>query len=241
MLLKYFDLYTLKGMQIIPVYKNSKVPVGKNWNRNWNKEKCREMIATGNYNLGILLGDIVDVEGDTPEANDLLTRMIDGLPHPMYRSSRSIHHLFINPDPHLTATRFQDIEFRGQLHQSVLPPSTHEDGTGYLWLRGTSLDIPDMPQELRDFYFKNRREVRPRYFFRRGPKPLPHGLKKTTCSCCGKVEVIHKKRLMLEVRAFAEHHLPWMCHCCRKMDVREACRRIRQTLEQPKVVIFASS
>lgn len=233
LLLKYFDLYTDMGMKVIPVYRNSKVPVGKNWNGKYNKEKCRGMVGTGSYNIGVLLGDYVDVEGDTPEANDLLMRMIDGLPHPMYRSSRSVHHLFQSPDLELTATRFYDIEFRGQLHQSVLPPSVHESGQDYCWLKGTKFPIPQMPEELRDFYFKNRRENKRRRPAKQEKRHLPHGLLNTECKVCHSFEIIHKKRLKLEVRAFAEYRLPWMCHKCRELDVRDACRRIRKTLEQP--------
>lgn len=235
MLLKYFDLYTGIGMQIIPVYRDSKIPVGKKWNIQWNRDKSREMIATGKYNIGLLLGEIVDVEGDTEEANEFLTKLIGNVPHPMYRSSRSVHHLFLTVDPDLTSTRFQDIEFRGRLHQSVLPPSTHENGADYKWLRGSVLQPPTMPNALREFYFANKRVKPQRKFVPK--KQLPHGLMKTVCKSCNCVEIIHKKRLMLEVRAFAENKLPWMCHECRELDVRDACRRIRNTLEQSELVI----
>ncbi len=232
MYLKYFDLYASMGMKVIPVYRDSKIPVGKNWNDAWDRDKCREMVGTGDYNLGLLLGDTVDVEGDTAEANDLLVRMMDGSPHPTYRSSRSMHHLFQNPDPSLTARRFDDIEFRGHRHHSVLPPSRHESGVDYAWLRGTKFPAPPMPEELKDFYFEHRREV-----VRPTPprRKLPRGVFKTVCKICKGREVIHKKRLMLEVRAFAEHQLPWMCHKCRELDVREACRRIRKTLQLQEV------
>ncbi len=239
MFLKYFDFYSSVGMKIIPVYLGSKVPVGKSWNLDWNKDKCREMVKTENFNIGILLGEIVDVEGDTPQANDLLTQMIGSIPHPMYRSNRSIHHLFQSPDPELTAVHFHDIEFRGMLHQSVLPPSVHESGVEYCWLRGTKFPIPPMPLELLSFYLKNKREnkvVKHVKRIKNVRRPLPHGLVKTLCRVCGNNEKIHKKRLKLEVRAFADLALPWMCHKCRELDMRVACRQIRKTLDQTKEI-----
>lgn len=230
MLLKFFDVYVGMGWQPIPVHPMSKIPVGKNWNKDWDYDRCRDAFARNpNYNMGVLLGNIVDVEGDTPEANDLLLRMIDGVPHPYFRSSRSIHHLFQNPDPNLTATRFGGIEFRGYRHQSLLPPSVHENGTSYVWQSGRDeFPPPPMPEELLDFYLKNRREQRPqkqvsRY---RAPKLKP-GHTRTRCKICDQLIFIHKKRLMLEVRAFAERGYSWMCHTCRPFDVRNACRQIR--------------
>lgn len=188
------------------------------------------MIIAGDCNLGILLGDIVDVEGDTEEANDALLHMIGSVPHPMYRSNRSIHHLFQSPDPFLTATRFYDIEFRGHRHQSVLPPSKHASGEEYRWLRGTVFPVPPMPQELQSFYFRNKKQKCRHTSIK--PKVLPHGLVKTSCNICGGSENIHRKRLRLEVQAFADFRLPWMCHKCRELDMRPSCRKIRKTLDQ---------
>lgn len=227
-MLKYFDKYSALGLKVIPVYRNSKVPVGRNWNQNYNRERCRQAVATGQYNLGLLLGDLVDVEGDSDEGNDLLARLIDGVPHPMWRSSRSVHHLFRNPDNTLQTCRFFDIEFRAHGVQSVLPPSIHEDGSPYLWLEKSEFPVPPMPQALLDFYSQHRRTAPATKIKPKGKT----GFLKTRCKVCGSMESIHQKRLLLEVRAFKEFKLPWMCHGCREIDVRPTCRNIRKLIQR---------
>jgi hypothetical protein len=188
--------------------------------------------------MGIILGDIVDVEGDTQEGNDLLIRMIDGLPHPMFRSSKSIHHLFLSPDPNLTRRVIGGIEFRGHFHQSVVPPSIHEYGNRYQWLYGSKFPPPVMPNELLQLYLTNCGEAKKI----KTPRPRPErqrrrkkkiGYTKTECRVCKNEFYVHKKRLMLEVRVFkGEYGLPWMCHGCREFDLREPCRILRKTLER---------
>lgn len=66
------------------------------------------------------------------------------------------------------------------------------------------------------------------------PKPKPKnkpGHIKTHCNCCNNNFWIHKKRLFLEVKAFKEQSLLWMCHGCRKIDIRDTCRIIRKKME----------
>jgi hypothetical protein len=232
MFLKYFDLYVTAGLKPIAVYKETKQPVGYNWNRNWNPEKWREYFQDDNdlYSMGILLGNIVDVEGDTEEANKMLFDLVGDIPHPMYKSSRSIHHLFQTPDLTLTKSTYQGIEFRGFLHHSVVPPSIHISGSQYKFLRGTKFPIPEMPLELMRFYFDHKiKSIKPRT-----PKKVVKkkpGYINTQCKICYKTTEIHKKRLSLEVQAFQFYGLPWNCHKCRKIDVREDCRRIRKEME----------
>ena len=103
-LIEYFDLYTKAGLRVIPLHPQSKVPMWDGWNVGWDVDRCRVTCARHPFaNLGLLLGHIVDVEGDSEEANLSLARMIGDCPHPIYRSSKSVHHLFLNPDPKLTA------------------------------------------------------------------------------------------------------------------------------------------
>lgn len=232
-MLEYFDRYVAAGLRPIAVYRDSKRPVGEGWNKDWKVERWRGYFRTGGYNMGILLGDIIDVEGDTPEANDLLERMIDGLPHPMFRSCKSVHHLFLSPDPDLTRFVCNGIEFRGRLHQSVLPPSVHESGVPYRWLRDSRFPIPTLPDELLKFYFDNRREKKERPVPARSRPRTKKGHARTQCRVCQGWFYIHKKRLVLEVRSFREHYgLPWMCHGCRELDMRGLCRRMRREMKR---------
>ena len=226
----FFDLYVQLGLKPIAIFKDSKCPIGINWNKNWSIEKWKPYFNSTDYNMGILLGDIIDVEADTEEANDLLLRMIDDAPHPMFRSSKSIHHLFLTPDNSLTRSVYEGIEFRGHLHQSVMPPSVHTDGSHYKWLSKSQFPIPSVPEELLRYYFFHKKQNKPKR-----PAPVKRRLKKqhkrTECRICKNKFYIHTKRLILEVKAFREYNLPWMCHKCREFDMRESCRIIRKQLE----------
>lgn len=229
-LINYFDKYVELGLKPIAIYQNQKCPIGSGWNENWSIDKWRPFFHSNDLNMGILLGDIVDVEGDSEEANDILERMIDGCQRPRFRSSKSIHNLFINPDPQLTRFVFQGIEFRGHKHQSVVPPSHHEDGSKYNWIVGSKFPIPPMPKELCDFYFNNKKaKVKKRYC--RPPQPKSReGIIHTTCNKCKKKYPLHKSRLILEVKAFRMYGSLWMCRHCRKIDIREDCRIIRRQI-----------
>lgn len=229
-ILDYFDAYVAAGLQVIPLYARSKVPVGTGWNLGWDKDFCRESFRRfPQSNIGLLLGPIVDVEGDNEEANALLSRLVGDLPHPMYRSSKSTHHLFLNHDPNLTAVRFQHMEFRGYKHQSVLPPSCHKDGAMYQWLVGTKFPVPPMPQELIDFYNKHV-----------NPKPLTKpGHMRPWCSVCKRRFFIHRKRFALEKEAFAHFNYAWQCWNCREVDVRDLCRKLRHNSNAVKIISVA--
>ncbi len=146
--LECFDLYSGMGFQVIPLYHKTKIPIGNNWNKKWDIKESRSAVSRwSNCNFGILLGDIVDVEGDTEEANEFINLLIGDIPHPVYRSRKSFHHLFLTPDPVLTARRFEDIEFRVHRHQSVIPPIIVPFCTRYQWLTYIieSCPLPDMP------------------------------------------------------------------------------------------------
>jgi hypothetical protein len=224
MLLKYFDGYVRMGLKPIALHPLSKKPVLNGWNKNWSVNKWRHFFETDTYNMGILLGDIVDVEGDTPQANAFLAKITKNIPHPTYRSSKSTHHLFINPDASLTRQTFKGIEFRAHNHQSVVPPSKHLDGACYKWSKDTKFPIPEMPQELVSLYLENKKNnscVR---------KYDKYG-KKTQCNCCNQKFYINRTRLKLEVYAFRQIGRLWMCRKCRDIDIREACRKLRKNIK----------
>ncbi len=221
MLTEFFDAYHKMGLKIIPLYPCSKVPIGKGWNQDWDAERSRIIFERcPKSNMGMLLGEIVDVEADTDEANVLLTQLIGQYPHPSYTSSRSIHHLFVNPDPNLTIEKFDGIEFRANKHQSVLPPSHHEDGTPYKWVKGSVFPIPALPDSLFSFY-------KEKSGFMKKPFMKPDHIK-PWCSVCKLRKLMHKKRYALEQEAFATLGYKWMCHQCREFDVRELCRKLRK-------------
>lgn len=238
-LFDHFDSYVRLGLRPIAIFKDSKCPIGTNWNKDWSIERWRPYFEFNDYNMGILLGDIIDVEADTEEANDLLLRMIDDAPHPMFRSSKSIHHLFTSPDKNLTRAVYGGIEFRGHLHQSVLPPSIHSDGCKYRWLIKSKFPISPMPEELLRYYFSNKKlDNKPKKTTNRIKRKIKEGHKRTECRICKNKFYIHRKRLILEVKAFREQNLPWMCHGCRELDMREPCRIIRKQIERESRIVI---
>jgi hypothetical protein len=221
----YFEAYLRTGLRVIPLLPKSKVPIGKNWNDDWSADRGREVFARNpDANLGLLLGRVVDVEGDTEEANHRLGLLTAGCPHPTYRSSKSVHHLFLNPDPGLTVLAVDGIEFRADRHQSVLPPSSHSDGTRYAWLAGTVFPIPPMPEPLL------------RYYRERKPRPRRAELKpdhvKVWCCSCEKPAFLHEQRYQAEKIAFRDLRGDWRCRSCRGVDVRPAARKYRKLLRR---------
>lgn len=225
--LEYFDLYTKKYQwKIIPVYAHTKIPVGRNWNDRYNMSFARKYIASHDpVNLGLLLGDIVDVEGDTVESNQFLNDILKDYPHPSYVSNKSVHHLFINPDEDLTGLKVNGLEFRGHRHHSVIPPSSHKAGNTYEWLTPPG-QVPLMPQRLLQFYNAHAKKKRQHRTVLRENFIAP------LCTMCKESEFIHKKRYLLEVEAFKQIDKQWLCHPCRRLyaiDVRNACRTIRKT------------
>lgn len=221
-LLDFFDSYVSMGLKPIPIYTQSKMPICKGWHHDWSPSKWRSYFETDNYNMGIILGDIVDVEGDSPEANRLLNKLIGDYPHPKFSSSKSIHHLFKTPNVNLTRVAYHGIEFRGKNHQSVVPPSMHGDNLRYRWVDGSIFEIPEMPKNLLNYFIKvcsiKSKKI---------DSKTINQLYTTICKSCNQKVKIHKKRLALEVQAFDYHGLPWACQKCRKIDIRPLCRKIK--------------
>jgi len=223
--LKYIEFYIKNNLKPIAVYPKSKIPIGKNWNKNWNKNKILNSFhKNAEINIGILLGDIIDVEADTEESNLLLNEMIEKIPHPCYMSSRSYHHFFLTPDPNLTALKVSGIEFRGYKHHSVVPPSSHENNIEYKWIE-TSFPPPKLPQKLLDFYFQHKKHNNKIIKIKPGIKP-EHTT--TICNKCQRKIYIHKKRLTLEVQAFLKLGSIWTCNNCRKIDLRPIVKKLKR-------------
>jgi len=228
----YFEKYLQIGLKPILLFPNSKKPIFPNWNKNYNCEKWKKVFESRkeqNYNIGILLGDIVDVEADTEESNELLNALIGNYQHPVFQSSRSIHHIFLNPDVNLTVNKFYGIEFRGNQVQSVFPPSLHVTGEKYKFLKSSSFPIPAMPKELLDFYWRNKKNIQVKNIRRKqkNKKNIRDGFRKTNCNLCKKNFILHEKRLLLEVQAFLCLKTNWCCKKCRKTDIKKICQEIR--------------
>lgn len=216
--LAHFDALTERGLQVIPLRENSKIPLNKGWTSGWNRSASREgLLRFPDANIGLLLGNVVDVEGDNQEANDIILSLIGNYPHPCYRSTKSIHHLFMSPDRNLRHFRWQKIEFRGYGHQSVLPPSQHA-GVKYQWLDKFKFPIPEMPEKLVRFYETHSRARL---------NDLKPGHISVWCMTCKQKIFLSEKRFRLELEAFRSFGTKWECQKCRTVDLRSACRLIR--------------
>lgn len=144
------DLYiNYYKWDLVPIKMGTKFPFMKDWN---NKSYTNNLVFSNNYNIGLLLGKIIDVEADSEEANNYLDRLTIGVKHPIYKSKKSKHHLFLCHDPKLTRFVDRNIEFRGKKHQSILPPSIVY-GIEYSWIE-FGMKIPEIPKSLLKFYWK---------------------------------------------------------------------------------------
>jgi hypothetical protein len=223
-ILKHYDILTKYGFKVIPLRTNSKIPICKGWNKNWSREENRLILEKNpKSNIGLLLGKIIDVEGDTKEANDLISDCIGDKSHPCYMSNRSIHHLFLSPSHELRILKKNGVEFRGYGHQSVLPPSFHE-GISYRWIQRFDIAIPEMPERLINLYrkLKNNKRIL---------KDIKQGHMRITCFSCEKKIFIHKKRFELEIAVFKDLETRWVCQDCREYDIRQLCRNKKMEIK----------
>jgi len=222
----FFEFYANLGYKIIPLLHKGKQPIFSNW-YNYDLEQVSTFIRHNNQplNFGLLLGDIIDIEGDCVESNNFLNENLKDIYHPVFQSSKSQHHLFLNPGLDFTRIVRDGIEYRAKKHQSVLPPSKHSDGTEYYWL--TEIfhvrDIPVLPKEFQTKILSFLSKIKKN-------KPLiKKGHTVTRCCCCNKEIFLHKKRLDLELAVMAKINLPWSCNKCRTFDIRQEVRKIRQS------------
>ena len=155
-MLSAFDFYvkSYKWM-VLPVWPDSKHPAIEDWTdpNRYSTEQLRSYFEDNpDYNMAILLGEIIDVESDSESGNKFLDKMIGDYKHPKYKSQKSTHHLFLNPDGIRHKTFQQKIEFRGYGCQSLLPPSK-VNNVRYEWCPDSVSKIPSLPPSLRRFYW----------------------------------------------------------------------------------------
>lgn len=218
-ILEHFDALTERGLQVIPLWQNSKIPLCKSWTKEWDLGKNREKLQQHpEANIGVLLGEVIDVEGDSKHANDVILDIIEDYPHPCYQSSRSIHHLFQSPHRDLRIFKCGKIEFRGYGHQSVLPPSQHQ-GFHYRWISSSPFPVPPMPPKLWNFLQKR--------WGIKSQKKCKTNHKKVWCDVCDKKQYVHKKRLGLEIQVFQSLGQKWECQKCRTIDLRPLVRQMK--------------
>jgi len=214
------DGYARVGLKPIPLYPKSKIPIGNDWNKKWHKFKAKEVIFQNpGCNIGTLLGNIIDIEADTKAGNELLSQLLAGTPHPIYRSHKSDHHLFWTFMPSFTRAVYQGIEIRGYKHQSVLPPSIHPCGEKYTWLETNNFNFPQVPEE----FIRWGKKYNIIYQQKKSINKL-----KVFCDSCHKPIMMDEKRFNLELKAFKSLDMKWQCGYCKPDYIKELCKDMKK-------------
>ncbi len=145
-----------RGLWVVPM--NGKGPIWKAWHtKKRTRKQLLEALANKNLGIGIVLNqsEWIDIECDSPEAEDALQEMFGGeiLPTPTWQSDRGKHRLFRRPAdiPKKAVIELDGIEFKvgnGKGACAVVPPSKHDKtGKRRFWIKGLSLDDVE-PAEL---------------------------------------------------------------------------------------------
>ena len=148
------------GWWVVPQVGKRAVVLG--WDRfRLTEGDLRDYLADGKLNIAVALNQssVVDVECDSPEAEELLGSLCPDLPRtPTWQSRRGLHRLFLRPEgcPDKGKVEANGIEFRlgadGKGTLTTVPPSiSPDDGTIYRWLPMRSLwecDPVPMPEAL---------------------------------------------------------------------------------------------
>lgn len=224
--------YLKLGWFLIPVFYKTKTPVNDGWN-NINKTKINKLTLAEymGSNIGLLLGEIIDVEADNKDKDDLLNKLLKDYHHPIFKSSNYNHHLFINPYKGLTRFVKDGIEFRAYNHYSLLPPSIHPNGLEYIWLSDFK-HIPPLPIPLRKLFsqlggdhvlsVKNKNAKKDVYGFLK-------------CSKCDREISYLEDKAELEKMAFALKYKQWECPKCRDRQMFEFIRQFKLKFEKKEL------
>lgn len=209
----------------IAIFERTKQPAEAKWNKNWGVKRWRKyFLEEKNYEIGLLWNSkYVDVETDDEISNSFLNRLIGNVERPIFKSKRSYHNIFLSPYPKLTKVNLygkkgEKIEIFGKKTYTVAPPSKHIEGVDYSFINKI-WPPPVFPNGLKALYFQQKNIV-----IKNKQKTL------TICKECKKEQLIHKKRLALEVKIFSENSLDWKCRVCRKkykINIKDECRKIR--------------
>lgn len=229
------------GIKPIPIHEADKKPLIKNWVDGWNYSRVMKIISHHPFcNLGIGLGNIIDIEADSIVGNNILSGLFKKVPTLSFTSSRSRHYIFINPGFQFNKKDLGGIEIRAYRHLTVIPPSIHISGERYKWTDNGSASINILPDKLYRFFESASGE---QLFFNKNRRysleeledlnlPYNYDLKrkhrKVQCPSCGQICYYHKKRLAKERLAFQRVNRVWVCKECREIDVRPLCKQLSE-------------
>jgi hypothetical protein len=229
--IEVFSVYKNLGYKIIPLYPNSKVPMFGQWQKNYSYNKIEKIItnSTEDINFGIILGDVIDLEGDCVESNKILDSMLADVYHPVFSSNKSKHHLFKSSIKNLTKIEFDGIEARGHRHQSVIPPSAHIAGCNYEWIFNIVpyTELPELPE----FLYRKIISLLPKIKNKLNKTNLKSNHSKILCFNCNATQMINQKRFNKEMEVFKKNNMQWACMKCRPFDLRKAIKNPNKILK----------
>jgi hypothetical protein len=219
--------YNEMGYKVIPLFFQTKTPIFKNWNTKYDCEIIKSFFQEQEcqLNYGLLLGDIIDIEGDCFDSNKHIDELLKDYEHPCFQSKKSKHHLFRSTIKNLTRIVIDGVEFRGHRHQSVIPPSMHEDGQKYEWVSKIYHfnDIPWIPKHIEE-YIRNKISSTQNVKFKNKVKPNHTSLR---CPLCAKNIFINKNRLAKEMIFLKSQKIIWSCNKCRNFDFRKEIKHYK--------------
>ena len=209
-----FEKYLDFGYKPILLHHNTKIPIFFGWQKKYNYKTYYDLLNNSNkkYNIGFLLGEIVDIEGDTEEANEILNRYFLTINHPIYKSKKSYHHLFKNSYRNISRIQINNFEIRGFSHQSVVPPSNvdyaQED---YIWTEDLIHfnELPEIPKDFTlDFKISS---------LKTNIKKNKHDKSKSGiwCYVCKNKFLLNKQLLNTQIKKFKLTNQKWKCKICK--------------------------
>lgn len=143
--------YVTRGFSVIPLKPRDKkplIPWKEYQGRQATQEEIAEWFSDGKNNIGIVTGEISGlavVDFDTKEAVELAKAQ--NFPKtPLVKTGKGYHAYCLYRDGVRNFQKRDDlpgIDLRGDGGYVAAPPSTHESGAVYEWLKGRSLD--DLP------------------------------------------------------------------------------------------------
>ena len=226
MFLKYFDAYVTAGFKPIALSPYTKKPIEANWNKKWSVRRWRKYFENDMYNIGILLGNVIDVEADCERSNKILDDLIQNHQHIKFHSFRSTHHLFLNDDHKFRFLKVNGIEFRGYGLHSVVPPSWHQNGFQYKFASDNYFKLNYMPESLQKIFHDHISNKLNSNKYASKDNIVYKNNCKTICKQCGEKSFINRKRLICEVKIFSNMNTTWLCHKCRKCSITKSVRKM---------------
>jgi hypothetical protein len=166
--------YASRGWHVVDLHHKAKNPVGDGWpvRATTREESVRQKFAQKpTRNVGILLGPrskLIDIEADSPEAEETYKRLLGNILAPTYSAARGPHRFFAFDErlKGIGIVKIDGLEFRvgdeEKGFQSAVPPSVTYNADGKLveriWVDGLSphdLAPPPLPEHVITLILEN--------------------------------------------------------------------------------------